>query len=163
MKYIEIHGNPIEIYGNPLEIQEKSMDIHGKAMDIHFEIHGNPSESHRKSMGNPWEIHGDPRKSMELPSKSTEIHGRSRRNPWKSVGPAQLGSARHGLARPSICQRFATDLLTILQQFANYSPPMCRRFADIYHRRSTDEPVYRRADYCTTWDFLSLYFGWIWI
>ena len=98
---------------------------------------------------------------------------KSMRKRWKSVGPARLGtarlgSARHGsarlgLARPSICQRFATDLLRILQQFVDYSPPICRRFADIYHRRSTDEPVYRRADYCTTWDFLSLYFGWIWI
>ena len=91
-------------------------------------------------------------KSMEIRGPGSARHG-----------TARLGSARLGLARPSICQRFATDLLRILQQFVDYSSPICRRFADSYHRRSTDEPVYRRADYCTTWDFLSLYFGWIWI
>ena len=152
----EIHWrskrNPWTSMEKPWTSILKSMEIHRNGIVNPLEIRGKYMEIH----GNPWNSHRNPRKYMGDPR---EIHG----NPWARLGSARHGSARLGLARPSICQRFATDLLRILQQFVDYSPPICRRFADIYHRRSTDEPVYRRADYCTTWDFLSLYFGWIWI
>ena len=129
LESMEIHWrskrNPWTSMEKPWTSILKSMEIYRKAIVNPWEIRGKYMEIH----GNPWNSHRNPRKYMGDPR---EIHG----NPWARLSSARHGSARLGLARPSICHRFAKHTAAICRLLANNLPTICGHLSQTFYRRT---------------------------